>query len=127
MSDQINNLRANLQAIRDTIDLDVGQDIHAQSEKLRDLTNIIGLSAETVATSRKIYAEKYNEVVQSYLNSKKYEKHTATILKKLIEGDCSTEQALVDMAERLNAGMVHSIDGIRSIISLYKSELEKGL
>lgn len=112
-----------LNAIRSAIDADIiDVDITIQQNKLLTLTQLIGLSAECNASAKKLLLKKELEVIgelDSELAPSKAHKE--------LNARCYEESALLEYADRLNSGLVHSIDAIRSVISLYKSELENSL
>ncbi len=45
----------------------------------------------------------------------------------MIDAECNDEEALFVYADRINAGLSHSLDALRSVISLAKSEMENSL
>jgi hypothetical protein len=111
-------------AIRQAIDMDVDlSDTEGMSGKVLILTRMVGLSAEVKARAFKDFQD---AKLISYAKHKS-EKLTPNVLKIVIEGETSEEAAKLELADRLNAGIVHAIDGLRTIISLRKSELENSL
>jgi hypothetical protein len=112
-----------LNAIRSAIDTDIiDVDITIQQNKLLTLTQLIGLSAECNASAKKFLLKKELEVMQALDPELAPSKAS-----KELNARCFEESALLEYADRLNSGLVHSIDAIRSVISLYKSELENSL
>ena len=117
------DLKDSLNKIREAIDTDIiDVDIDQQKNKLIALTQLIGLSAECNASAKIMLYQKELEVLQKL-------DHVAspTRINKELSAQCYEEKAILEYADRLNAGMVHAIDSIRSIISLYKVELENSL
>lgn len=113
-----------LNSIRAVLDADVSDcDMQSVKDKLLRLTSIMGLSAETMASAKKMLNEKEIEV---FANGKT-ESMPASIAKKYLDAHCKEENALYEYADRLNAAIVHTIDGLRTVISLYKTELENSL
>lgn len=111
-------------AIRQAIDLDVDlSDTEGMSGKVLMLTRMIGLSAEVKARALK----NFNDAKLVAYAKHKAEKLSPNVLKVVIEGETSEEAAKLELSDRLNAGIVHAIDGLRTIISLRKSELENSL
>jgi hypothetical protein len=45
----------------------------------------------------------------------------------VIEGETAEHKGKLELADRLNAGIAHAIEGLRTIISLKKTEMEKSL
>lgn len=113
-----------IKAIRDAIEGHVDDnDLEGLIHKLNMLSCLVGTSAETKA--RAIKELKTAELI-AYAKIKS-EKLPPTVMKIVIEGETADERARLEMADRLNAGLVHCMDGIRTIISLRKTELEKGI
>lgn len=113
-----------LNAIRAALDIDVVDAIieDVQNKCLR-LTQLFGLSSETTASAKKLLGEKEIEVFVT----KNLEKLPPSNAMKLLKSYCAQEIATLEYAERLNSGLVHTIDALRSVISLYKSELSNTL
>lgn len=113
-----------ISAIRQAIDLDVDlSDTEGMSGKVLMLTRMIGLSAEVKARALK----NFNDAKLVAYAKHKSEKLTPNVMKIVIEGETSEEAAKLELADRLNAGIVHAIDGLRTIISLRKSEMENSM
>ena len=90
-------------------------------EKLNNLTNILGMSAEVLAWSEKIYNEKLMEVTLM----KQYKDLSATDKKMVFAGILSKEILQHTKSERLNKALTHSIDGLRSMLSFLKEEVKR--
>jgi 16S rRNA C1402 (ribose-2'-O) methylase RsmI len=90
-------------------------------EKLNNLTNLLGMSAEVLAWSEKIYNEKLMEVTLM----KQYKDLSATDKKMVFAGILSNEILQHTKAERLNKALTHSIDGLRSMLSFLKEEVKR--
>lgn len=90
-------------------------------EKMNALANLIGLSAECFAWSERYYNEKLSELVLA----KQYKDLSATDKKMLFAGLACEEIHNHTHAERLNKGLTHAIDGLRSMLSFLKEELNK--
>ncbi len=86
------------------------------------LTQLIGLSSEAKASARKFLHIKEREVL--YSMDKKLQ---PSIQIKILNADCFEEAAMLEYADRLNSAIVHNIDALRSVLSLYKTELENSL
>lgn len=119
----IEETKKSLNMIRETVDADIiDADIISQQNKLLALTQLIGLSAECNASSKKFLLKKELEIMSQA------DKDLAPMkLNKLINASCFEESALMEYSDRLNSALIHSIDAIRSVISLYKTELENSL
>lgn len=115
--------KRSLNAIRASIDSDiVDVDILMQKNKLLALTQLMGLSAECNASAKKILLQKELQVLSGLDPNISPMKAN-----KIVNAECFEESALLEYADRLNSSLVHSIDAIRSVISLYKTELENSL
>ncbi len=112
-----------LNTIRAAIDRDViNVDIEDVKNKLIELTQFMGLSAEANASAKKILEQKELGVLLSM-----DKKLSPSVQIRLLKAQCFEESALYEYADRLNSSLVHGIDGLRTVISLYKSELENSL
>lgn len=113
-----------LNAIRTRLDTDVSDcDIVDVDKKLKLLTQLLGLSAEANASSKKILLKKELEILKEHKDSGL----PPSVLNNLLKAECFEESALLEYADRLNSGLVHCIDGLRSSVSLYKTELSTGM
>lgn len=112
-----------LNMIRQVVDADVmDSDIDMVKNKLIQLTQLMGLSAEANASAKKILSQKELGVMMSM-----DKKLPPSIQKEILSAQCFEETALYEYADRLNSAIVHSIDGLRTVISLYKIEIENSL
>jgi len=112
-------------AVRETIDREIDyQDPEQLKAKLVDLMAVIGLSAELQAGAGKLIRIRE---LQEYAGMSQTKMPPPSIVKKVLEGSTAEERALYEYCDRLNAGIVHAIDGIRTLISLYKTELDKSI
>lgn len=108
-------------AIRAALDLEVSSDdMEGLTGKLLRLTNLIGSSAELKAKAK---GELKRAELIAYARYKS-EKLTPTMMQTVIGGECSQEYENLEYADRLNAGIVHACDSIRTIISLRKEEMK---
>lgn len=113
-----------IKAIRDAIEVHVDDDnVEGLVHKLNALSSLIGLSAETKAIAIKDLRTA-ELIAYAKHESKKLQ---PSVLKIVIEGETADEKARLEMADRLNAGIVHCMEGIRTIISLRKTEMEKSI
>ena len=117
-------ITTSLNTIRTCLDIDVvGAIIEDVQNKCLSLTQLMGLSAETTASAKKLLGEKEVEI----FITKDLDKLAPQKAMKLLKSYCSHEIATLEYAERLNSGLVHTIDALRSTMSLYKSEMQNGL
>src|ERR1700733_13578645 len=92
--------------------------IEEAMQKLSDIQIMFGLSAETVK-----WAKKYALQQQGSLLPELFKKGlTASMFKYQLEAEMAEEISLLTYAERINAGLVHVVDSLRTCISLYKTE-----
>lgn len=113
-----------LNSIRATLDIDVmNAIIEDVQNKCISLTQLFGLSSETTASAKKMLGEKEVEI----FITKDLDKLAPQKAMKILKAYCSQEIATLEYAERLNSGIVHTIDALRSIISYRKSEMENSL
>ena len=118
------SVKEKLASIRAVLDADVVDvDIISVQNKMINLTQMSGLSAECVASSVKLLEQNRLKV----LNEIKDSGYPASIMSKMIDANSSDQLALLKYADRINAAVTHSIDGLRSVISLYKEELSNNL
>lgn len=111
-----------LNKIRATLDVDVIEsDIHNVNNKLLALTQLMGLSAECNASAKKLLHLKELKVFQTMNNEL-----PPSMQSKRLNAECYEENAICVYADRLNAAIVHNCDSLRSVISLYKAELNIG-
>lgn len=110
-------------AIRESLDADIIDcDIVSVDNKLKKLSQLVGLSAEANASAKKFLLTKELEI----LKANKDTGYPPSVLNNLIKAECFEESALLEYADRLNSGLVHAMDALRSSISLYKQELSSG-
>lgn len=113
-----------LNSIRALLDIDVsGAVIEDVQAKLINMTQMLGLGAEAIATSKKLLGEKEIEI----FITKELDKYTPAKAIKLLNSYCANEVATLEYATKLSSGLVHAIDALRSVISLYKTELENSM
>lgn len=113
-----------LNSIRALIDVDVtGVDIDSVVEKGKQLSQMMGLSAECKAQARKDLEKKRLMAIAEIENKK----HSPSVMLKIADAMCADELAAFEYADRLNAGITHQLDYYRTVISLYKCELETSL
>lgn len=117
-------LKEKLNSIRALIDADVtGVDIDSLIEKGKKLSQMIGLSAECKAASKKeLESARIAAIIQ--IENKHY---SPSVMLKIADAMCADELAQYEYADRLNAGITHQLDYYRTVISLHKTELETSM
>jgi len=115
-------LNENLNFLRSEMDKPVDKDdTVGMVDKLEKLVSLVGLSAECVAASEKELKKKNLLVL---IEAKELDLPPSVLI-KFMDGQSANELAVYKYAERLNAGLSHAMDGLRTIISLRKEELNK--
>jgi hypothetical protein len=115
------SLKERLTSIRVLIDTDVTKfTIDELKGQGLQLSAMIGLSAECKSEARKeLDCARLAALIQ--IENKKY---PPSVMLKIAEAMCSDEFEVYEYADRINAGITHQLDYYRTIISLYKTELE---
>jgi len=125
-------LKANCKAVKTVIEVHVdSEDIEGVISKIMDLVNIQGLAAENQANAKALLREQENKTIQAFLDDDK-EINTlsslpASTLNKLVTAKCGKYEALYTMCERQSSSISHAIDGLRSVLSIRKMEMEKSI
>ena len=115
-----------LNSIRALLDTDVSTAIIEDVQtKVIQLTQMTGLSAESMASAQKLLDEKEIEIFLT--RSKELEKFSPSVQIKYLKAHCKDEAAIVLYADRLNSEITHSLDSLRTVISLYKTELQNSM
>lgn len=116
------NLKEKMQSIRDLIDTPTeGIGIDATVDHGKRLASMIGLSAECKSEARRNLENSRLIAIKMHSDPKKI---TPSILSKMIDGACADEIAQYEYADRLNAGITHKLEFLRSVISLHKTEVQ---
>jgi len=118
-SDQI---KSNLAAIRECVDVDPsGTDMESVLELGKKLSSLMGLSAECQSEAQRIL-KRANLIALKGIDVKQ-----PSIAIKMMDAECADDIALYEYTCRINAAITHKLDFIRTVISLHKTELEKGI
>jgi hypothetical protein len=90
--------------------------------KLSELINLSGHVAHIVSETEKVY--KY-ALLDAYTKLEKEESRPpSTVHSKVLEAMVAKESAAHTYADKINASLKMAIDGLRTMISLYKTETE---
>lgn len=121
----MDTLREKMIAIRDLLDVQTKElAIPSLVAHGQDLASMIGLSAEVKSEARRNLETARLTALMMY----KGDKTVATsIIMKMADGACADQHAQLEYADRLNAGITHQLDFIRTVISLHKTELETSM
>lgn len=115
------NLDEALKSIRDLLDVNtVEVDTDSVANHAQSLAAMIGLSAECKAEARRLL--EWGRL--KAMNRMEGKKISPSIMSKRIDAECAEEIRDFEYADRLNAGITHKLDTLRTIISLRKQELE---
>lgn len=120
------NLNSSLKSIREVLDSDtVDTDIENVLNKLQALIQLSGLASECKARAKQSLEEAR---LLSIIRLRELKPPLQpSLLLKMAEAECAKENASFVYADRLNASISHSIEGLRSVISWQKEELNKSL
>lgn len=88
--------------------------------KIEALTALFSSSAYAVSVANKLYSAKLMALTLEFANDKKL---SVTEKKWVFDGKANEELYFVNLADRQNRGLTHTIDGLRSVISYMKQEL----
>ena len=117
-------IEENLNRIKAELESEVSrEDISAIQDKMLRLITFMGLSAEIMRYTKSLVLHKQQHVI----SANKSGDMSPSILKQYIESELSFELALHSYSERLNAAISHATDSLRSILSLYKTELSTSI
>ena len=112
------------QQIKDALELVVPSDQpQAICDKINELTMLTGSAAALQANAKKALLKKELELLKSHQS----EGLQASVLMRLIQAESYEESAWLCYAERLSAGIAHSMDGLRSELSYLKEEIRNNL
>lgn len=104
-------------ALGEQVDRSNPDEVAGKIDELRQLT---ANAASIKANAKKQLLKKELEVLEQYKGSK----IQASILMRTISAECFEEEGWYVYCDRLNAGISHALDGMRSILSWMKTELE---
>ncbi len=118
---KIGRIKNNLEKIREVLDADIiDTDIQMVQNKGLKISQLIGSSAECKSKAKgclEIARLKALSLIQK-------EPLGWSIMSKKMDAMCADEVELLEYADRINSSCVHSLDYLRSVISLYKTEYE---
>ncbi len=124
LTDLEKRLRSNLKTIRETLDADViDSDILSVQNKLIALTQLTGLASECKGTAKKLLE---SSKLEAFLTARD-EGTTGNLAMIQINGICANMHGLYEYTDRICSSITTSCDSLRSVVSLYKSELENSL
>jgi len=119
-------LKDNAESIRIVIDREVDiLNIESLMNKLNDLINISGLSAEIVPRAKLEYRNAQEKVIMELMENPV--QLSASTTNELIRARTGKEEAFMEYALLLDKRVSYGIDGLRSMISLRKTEMENSI
>jgi hypothetical protein len=116
-------VKQSLDLIRVLLDSDVSDSTIIEKEaKLLKVSQSSGLAAECKSEAKRLLRAKEVEVLIEIMDGAP--NTPASIKTAVLKAKCGNEEALYEYAGRINAFISHNIESLRSVISLYKSEME---
>lgn len=110
--------------IREVVELKIDpDDIEAVIEHGFELKSLQATAARYEAWSKAIRASAMADLLHEYKET--YPDAKQTELKMLVEAEVYREGLLLDLSTRLGRSLSHSLDFIRSVISLRKEEMNQ--
>lgn len=103
--------------IPETLDDARMQDVELLLQRAEWLMVVIARTGEIMGEA------KYMVTMRTAEKLRLYRGYTATEQKMLVAGDVADEQRVYDRAERLNRAATHSLEMVRSVVSLRKTEM----
>lgn len=88
--------------------------------KIMELSALQGSAAALQAGAKKGLLKREGELLKQYMK----EDIPPTVLMRKINAECAEEQGWLTYCERLGAGLSHGVDGLRSVLSFIKMEME---
>jgi hypothetical protein len=112
----------NLSLIRQSVDVNTsGCDIDTVVELGKKLSSLMGLAAECQSQAQALL-KNANLVAINQL-----EKVSPSVMIKTMDAMCADDLARYEYASRISASITHKLDFIRTVVSLYKTELENSI
>ena len=107
-------------ALEEKIDRTNPDEIAGKIDELRQLT---ANAATLKANAKKLLRQKELEILNKYKDSKLQ----ASVLMRTISAECFEEEGWYVYADRLNAGLSHALDSMRTLLSYMKEEMRNNL
>jgi len=117
-SAKLKTIGENLESIRVVLNCEPCT-IDDKDGKLSKLASLTGLAAECQAQAGALYKEQLAMAIRILVK----EKYSATQIKQLAEGEVTEYSMMYEYSVRISSAIAHSIDAIRTQISLHKTEL----
>lgn len=115
-------------AIAAVLEMDVSNDDPVGlAEKLHKLINVCSLSANNVARARAHWMEAKTFAIENAITDTELNKLPASVLTELVKSKSGRAESFFVLAERMDNKLGYALEGMRSLISLYKAELTNNL
>lgn len=118
--EELNKLAENMQAYLET---DLGPDPQHLIDRAELLTILIAKSGQALAEAKFIQDMIINEGLLSAINQGLETKLSPSLVNKFVSSNAKDVNFLVNWLDRINSAATHQLDGIRTIISYKKAEL----
>ena len=118
--DELNKLAEKMQAYLET---DLGPDPQHLIDRAELLTILIAKSGQALAEAKFIQDMIINEGLLSAINQGLETKLSPSLVNKFVSSNAKDVNFLVNWLDRINSAATHQLDGIRTIISYKKAEL----
>lgn len=113
-------IETSIKTIREIMDRQVGiEDPGAVLQKLNDCGNVLGLSGELIAQSKRLYNQKMKSMIGELFQMK------TTDRKLKMDVEATEQQFLLDQVMALNKDLHYSVEACRSMLSYLKQEMNK--
>ena len=117
-SAKLKKIESDLESIRVILNLEPCT-IDDKDGKLSKLAALTGLAAECQAQAGGLYKEELAKAIRVFAK----EKYTPSVIIKMAEGEVTEFGMCYEYSQRISSAIAHSIDAIRTQISLHKTEL----
>ena len=121
-----NKLRDNAKVIRAAIELPVPpEDIDGLMGKLNQLINLKGLAANNTASAKAHWRQHQLLAMEGFIEDPLHKLMSASERTSYIQAKCGNSESLFMLCEAQNKGISYAIEGLRTMISCLKTELEQ--
>lgn len=118
--EELNKLAEKMQVYLET---DLGPDPEHLIDRAELLTILIAKSGQALAEAKFIQDMIINEGLLSAINQGLETKLSPSLVNKFVSSNAKDVNFLVNWLDRINSAATHQLDGIRTIISYKKAEL----
>lgn len=119
--------KATIEKLQDQIEQQLACSVHPDmgneiKGKLETLSTYLGTGARCITYSKNLMLLKRREWLRQH--SEKIKDFSPSIIKEFVNTACIDEEILFVRCERNYSAIVHSIDALRSLLSILKAELQ---